>query len=170
MSFPGPNSNHVGHREQARGAKLGKRLDHVVTDPVLSASGALMDGRDGAHSEDRWNKQEGLRVLGVGPIQQAASGAGSKAWARFLPGLNEVEFPGPRAKICRSSVVLKAGSGPKEGLKWQQVGAHKISTDGDASLVGLCGPELFGVQAGPSNVLRELKAGKRGVRGTEKSF
>ena len=170
VSFPRPNSNHVGQREQACGAKLGKRLDPVETDPVLSASGAFMNGRGGAYSEDRWNKQDGLRVLGVGPIQQAVPGVGSKARARFLPGLKEAEFPGPRARISRSSVVLKAGSGPKEGLKWQQVGAHNISTDGAASLFGLFGPELSGMQAGPSKGLRELKAGKRGFWGLKKVF
>ena len=163
LSFPGPKSNLVGQREQARGEKLGKRLAHVVSD-------ASMDGRGGAHSEARWNKQEGLRVLGVEPIQQAASGAGSKAWARFLPGLNVAKLTGPRAKIGKRSVVLEAGSGPKEGSKWQQFGARNISTDGADSWDGLCGPEMSGVQAGPSNRLRELKAGKRGVWGLKKVF
>ena len=145
MGFPGPNSNRVGQREQVRRAKLGKRLGPVEVDPVLSASGAFMNGRGGAYSEDCWNKQDRLRVLGVGPIQQAAPGVGSKVRARFLPGLKESEFPGSRARISRSPNVLKAGSGLKEGLKWQHVGAHKISTNGAASLVGLIGPELPGM-------------------------
>ena len=170
VSFPGPNSNHVGQREQARGAKLEKRLGPVETDPVLSASGALMNGRGGAYSEDCWNKQDRLRVLGVGPIQQADTGVRSIARARFLPGLKESEFPGPRARIRRSLDVLKTGSGLKEGLKRQQVGAYNISTDGAASLVGLFGLDLPGMQAGPSNDLRELKAGKRGFWGLKKVF
>ena len=129
-----------------------------------------MDGRGRAHYDARWNNQEGLRVLGVEPIQQAASGAGSKAWARFLPGLNKAELTGPRAKIGKRPVVLKAGSGPKEGSKWQQFGARNISTGGAASWVGLCGPELSGVQAGLSNSLRDLKVGKRGVWGLKKAL
>ena len=170
VSFPGPNSNHVGQREQARGAKLEKKLGPVETDPVLSTSGALMNGRGGAYSEDCWNKQDGLRVLGVGPIQQVGTGVGSIARARFLPVLKEIEFLGPRARIRRSPDVLKTGSGLKEGLKRQQVGAHNISTDGAASLVGLFGPDLPGMQAGPSNDLKELKAGKRGFWGLKKVF
>ena len=170
MGFPGPNSNHEGQREQARVAKLGKRLGPDEADLVLSASGAFMNGRGGAYSEGCWNKQDGLRVLGVGPIQQVEPGVGSKERARFLPRLKESVFPGPRARISRSPDVLKAGSGLKEGLKWQQVGAHKISTDGAASLVGLIGPELPRLQAGPSNRIRELKAGKRGLWGLNKVF
>ena len=58
----------------------------------------------------------------------------------------------------------------KEGLKLQQVGAHKISTGGAARLDGLIGPELPRMQAGPSNCLRVLKSGKRGYWGLKKGF
>ena len=170
VSFPGPISNHVGQWQQARGAKLEKRMGSVETDPVLSASGALMIGRGGAYSEDCWNKHDGLCVLGVGPIQQAGFGVGSIARARFLPGLKESVFPGPRAEIRRRPDVLKFGSGMKESLKQQQVGAHNIPTDGTASLGGLFRPEVSGMQADPSNELRELKAGKRGYWGLKQVF
>ena len=36
--------------------------------------------------------------------------------------------------------------------------------------MGLCGPDLSGVQAGPSNNLRDLKVGKRGVWGLKKAL
>ena len=118
LSFPGPKSNLVGQWEQAREEKLGQKLAHVVTD-------ALMNGKGGAHSDARWYNQEGLRVLEVEPIQQAVSS--------FLPGLNEAEIIGPRDKFGKRSVVIKAGSGPKKGSKWQQFGARNISTDGAVS-------------------------------------
>ena len=170
VSFPGPNSIHVGQWEQARGAKMEKRLGPAETDPVLSTSGALMSGRGGAYSEVCCNKQDGLRVLEMGPIQQAGTGGGSQARAGSLLGLKETEFHGPRTRIRRSPDVLKTGSGLKEGLKRQQVGAHKISTYGAASLGGLSGLVLPGMQAGPSNDLREVKAGKRGSWGLKKVF
>ena len=61
LSFPGPKSNLIGQREQARREKVGKRLAPVVSE-------ALMDGRGGVHSGARWNNQEGLRVMGEEPI------------------------------------------------------------------------------------------------------
>ena len=146
LSFPGPKSNLIGHREQARREKVGKRLAPV-------ASEALMDGRGGVHSDARWNR-EGLRVMGEEPIQQAVFGDGPKAWAR----------------CGKRPVAFKAGSGPKEGRMGQQCGARKTSTDGAASRVGLCGPEESEVQAGPSNKLRDLKVAKREVWGPKKAL
>ena len=81
-------------------------------------------------------------------------GDGPKAWARF----------------GKRPVAIKVGSGPKEGTKWQQFGARNIPTDGAASRGGLCGPEVYEVQAGPSNRLRDLKVAKREVWGPKKAL
>ena len=117
VSFPGPKSSQVGQWEQARETKMEKRLGPAETYSVLSTSGALMSGRGGAYSEVCWNKQDGRSVLGMGPIQQAGNGGGTKAKARagFLPGLKEKEFNEPRARIRRSPYVLKTRNGLKEG-------------------------------------------------------
>ena len=171
VSFPRPKSSQVGQWEQARGTKMEKRLGPAETYSVLSTSGALMSGRGGAYSEVCWNKQDGRSVLGMGPIQQTGNSGGTKAkaWAGFLPGLKEKEFNGPKARIRRSPDVLKTRNGLKEGLKRQKDGAH-ISTYGAASLGGVSGPVLPGMQADPPNDLRKEKAGKRGFWGLKKFF
>ena len=146
LSFPGPKSNLIGQREQARREKVGKKLASV-------ASEALMDDRGGVHSGARWN-QERFRVMGEESFQQAVYGGGPKAWA----------------SCDKRLVAFKSGSGPKEGTNWQQCGARKTPTDGAARRGGLCGPEVVEVQAGPSNKLRDLKDAKREVGGSKKEF
>ena len=169
VSSTGSKCSQVRQWEQAGEAKMKKRLGLAETFSVLSTSGALMRGRGGAYSEICWNKQDGLSVLGMGPIQQAGNGGGTNARAGFLPGLKEKEFNGPRARSRRSPDGLKTRSGLKEGLKRQKEGAH-ITTYGASSLGGESGPVLYGMQAGPPNDVREEKAGKRGFWGRKKSF
>ena len=165
VSHLGPNNILSGQWEKACWAKVEKRTGPAESVPVPSASGALMSGRGGAYSKDGWNKQDGLCVLGVGPIQQAGTGVGSMGRACFPLGLKEPVFFGPRASIRRSPYGLKTGSGLEEGLKRQQGGAHNFPSNGPAVLGGLFGPEMAGMQAGPLNELRDLKVSKRGYWG-----
>ena len=169
VSFPGPKCSQVRQWEQAREAKVEKRMGPAMTFVVPSTSGALMRGRGGAYPEICWNKQDGRSVLGMGSTQQAGNGGGTKARDGLLSGLKEKVFNGPRARSIRSPVGLKIRNGLKEDLKRLQNGAY-ITTNGAASSGGEYGPVLYRMQAGPSNVAREEIAGKRGFWGLKKSF
>ena len=169
VSFPGPKFRQVRQWEQAREAKVEKRMGPAETCSVLSTSGALMSGRGGAYPEICWNNQERRRVLGLGSTQQAGKGGGTKARVGLLSGPKEKVLNGPRARSIRSPDGLKIRSGLKEDLKRMQNGPC-ITTKGAVSLGGEYGPVLYGMQAGPSNVARKDNAGKRGFRGPKKSF
>ena len=168
VSFLGSKCSQAGQWEQAREAKIEKRMGSVVSFSVLSTSGAVLSGRGGAYSETCWNKKEGSSAFGRGPIQQARKGGQTKARVGLLSGLKEKELNGPRARNRRSPDGLKIRCGLKEELKWLKNGAHLTNYEA-SSLGGKYGPGLFGLQAGPPNVAREKHDGKRGSRGLKNS-
>ena len=103
-----------------------------------------MSGRGGAYSEMCWHKQDGGSVLGMGSIQQAGDGGGTKSRTGLPTGLKEKEVNGPWARSRRSLAGLKTSSGLKEDLKRLKNEAH-TTTYGAASLGGEYGPVLYGL-------------------------
>ena len=167
VRFPGPMCSQIRQWEQAREAKVEKRMGHAVTSVVPSMAGALMRGSGGAYPEICWNKQDGRSILGMGPTKQAENGGGTAYRDGLLSGLKENMCNGPRARSIRGPVGLKSRNGLNEDLKRLQKGAY-ITSKGAASSGGEFGPVLYGMQAGPSKNAREETAGTRGVRGLKK--
>ena len=166
VSFPGTECCQLGRWEQACEAKKEKKLGPAKTSSDLTTSGALMSGRGGAYSEMCWHKKDGRSGMGMGSVQLAGDGGGTRFRTSLLPGQKEREINGPWARSRRSPTGLKSSSGLKEDFKRQKDEARF----GAASLGGEHGPVLSGVQAGPIVEVRAEKAGIKGFRGPKIFF